>query len=60
MTREETLQEARAITAGSTCFVIPRGDRFNVCRRVGKRIINLGYRTDGAQLCRWLRKLTSH
>lgn len=60
MTQTETLAAARAITRGTTCFVMPVGDRFKVCRRVQGRVIYLGYRTDGAQLVSWLRKLTSH
>lgn len=60
MTAAETLAKAREITKGSTCFVIPAGDRFKVFRRVGRRVINLGYRTDPDQLCTWLRKLTNH
>lgn len=60
MTPAETLAKAREITKGSTCFVIPAGDRFKVCRRVDGRVINLGYRTNPDQLCAWLRKLASH
>lgn len=60
MTTSETLAKAREITRGSTCFVIPAGDRFKVCRRVAGRVIPLGYRTDPTQLCAWLRKLTNH
>ena len=57
MTPAETLAAARAITRGTTCFVMPVGDRFKVCRRIDGRVIPLGYRTDPAQLCSWLRKL---
>lgn len=60
MTPAETLAKARAITRGSTCFVIPTAGRFKVCRRIAGRVINLGYRTDPNQLCAWLRKLTNH
>ena len=60
MTTAETLAKARDITQGSTCFVIPSGDRFKVCRRVAGRVINLGYRTDPAQLLALVRKLASH
>ena len=59
MTTAETLAAARAITRGTTCFVMPVGDRFKVCRRIDGRVIPLGYRTDPAQLCSWLRKLTA-
>ena len=60
MTAAETLAKAREITQGSTCFVIPAGDRFKVCRRVQGRVISLGYRTDPAQLLALVRKLASH
>lgn len=58
MTPAETLAKAREITRGTTCFVLPVGGRFKVCRRVAGRVIPLGYRTDATQLCAWLRKLT--
>ena len=58
MTPAETLAKAREITHGSTCFVMPVGGRYKVCRRVAGRVIPLGYRTDATQLCAWLRKLT--
>ncbi len=57
-TTAETLAKARAITQGTTCFVVPVGGRYKVCRRVAGRVIPLGYRADAAQLCAWLRKLT--
>lgn len=60
MTTAETLAAARAITRGTTCFVMPVGDRFKVCRRVDGRVINLGYRTDSAQLLAYVRRLASH
>lgn len=60
MTREDVLQKSREITAGTNCFVLPVGGTYKVCRRVQGRVIYLGYRTDGAQLVSWLRKLTSH
>ena len=59
MTTAETLAKAREITRGTTCFVIPSGGRFNVCRRIAGRVIPLGYRADATQLCAWLRKLTN-
>ena len=59
MTTAETLSEAPAITRGTTCLVMPVGDRFKVCRRIDGRVVQLGYRTDPAQLCTWLRKLTA-
>lgn len=58
MTTAETLATARSITRGSTCFVIPHGDRFKVCRRIGRRIVSLGHRSDPARLFAWLRRLT--
>lgn len=60
MTQAEALAKAREITRGSSCFVMPVGGRFKVCRRVGSRVIHLGYRTDAEQLCTWLRKLANH
>ena len=59
MNTADTLAKAREITRGTTCFVLPVGGRFKVCRRVAGRVIALGYRTDAAQLCAWLRKLTN-
>ena len=58
MTPAETLAKAREITQGTTCFVLPVGGRYKVCRRVAGRVIPLGYRSDATQLCAWLRKLT--
>ena len=58
MTAAETLAKAREITQGTTCFVIPVGSRFKVCRRVAGRVIPLGYSSDASQLFPWLRKLT--
>ena len=58
MTTADTLAKAREITRGSSCFVLPVGGRYKVCRRVGGRVIALGYRSDANQLCAWLRKLT--
>ena len=58
MTTDEILAMAREITQGTTCFVVPVGGRFKVCRRVGGLIIPIGYRSDAEQLCAWLRKLT--
>ncbi len=58
MTSAETLAKAREITRGSSCFVLPVGGRYKVCRRVAGRVIPLGYRSDANQLCAWLRKLT--
>ena len=58
MTPAETLAMARAITEGSTCFVVPVGGRFKVFRRVAGQVIALGYRSNAIQLCAWLRKLT--
>lgn len=58
MTRTETLDKARAITQGTTCFVMPVGDRFKVCRRVEGRVISLGYRTQPASLLAFVRRLT--
>jgi hypothetical protein len=60
MTQTETLAAARAITRGTTCFVMPVGDRFKVCRRVEGRVINLGYRTQPASLLAYVRKLAAH
>lgn len=60
MTTAETLTKAREITRGSTCFVIAVGDRFKVCRRIGHRIVAIGYRTDPDRLCAWLRKLANN
>jgi len=59
MNPAETLAKAREITRGTTCFVLPVGGRFKVCRRVAGRVIPLGYRADSTQLCAWLRKLTN-
>ena len=59
MTTADTLAKAREITRGSSCFVLPVGGRYKVCRRVAGRVINLGYRTDSTKLCAWLRKLTT-
>ena len=58
MTTAETLAKAREITQGTTCFVVPVGGRFKVCRRVAGQVIALGYRSNATQLCAWLRKLT--
>lgn len=58
MTTAEILAMAHEITQGTTCFVVPVGGRFKVCRRVAGRIIPIGYRSDAEQLCAWLRKLT--
>ena len=58
MTPAETLAKAREITQGTTCFVMPVGGRYKVCRRVAGRVIPLGYCSDADQLCTWLRKLT--
>lgn len=60
MTRDETLAKAREITRGTSCFVIGTEGRFKVFRRVSGRVIPLGFRTDQAQLCAWLKKLTSN
>ena len=60
MTTAETLNKARELTRGTTCFVMPVGDRFRVCRRVDGRVINLGYRTNPASLLAFVRRLTSH
>jgi len=59
MTPAETIAKAREITRGTTCFVLPVGGRYKVCRRVAGRVISLGYRSDSTQLCAWLRKLTT-
>lgn len=60
MTNQEAIAKARAIAAGSNCFFHQRGDRYQVFRRVGDRVIALGFRRDPGQLCSYLRKLTAH
>ena len=59
MTPAETLAKAREITRGTTCFVLPIGGRFKVCRRIAGRVVLLGYRSNPTQLCAWLRQLTT-
>ena len=58
MTPSETLDQARQLTRGTSCFVMPVGGRYQVCRRVGGRVINLGYRTKPSDLLALVRRLT--
>jgi len=59
MTPAEALTAAREITRGTTCFVMPVAGRFKVCRRIGGRVINLGYRTNPADLIAYVRRVAS-
>ena len=59
MTTTETLAAARELTRGTTCFVIPAADRYQVCRRINGRVISLGYRTSPAGLLAYVRRLTA-
>lgn len=59
MTAHEAIAKARDIALGSNCFFHQRGDRFQVFRRVGTRVVPLGYRTNPEQLCAYLRRLTT-
>lgn len=59
MTAQEAIAKARDITRGSNCFFHQRGDRFQVFRRVGPRVVPLGFRTNPEQLCAYLRRLTT-
>lgn len=58
MTPSETLDQARQLTRGTSCFVMPVGGRYQVCRRVGSRVIHLGYRTKPSDLLALVRRLT--
>lgn len=58
MTPSETLDQARQLTRGTSCFVMPVGGRYQVCRRVGGRVIHLGYRTKPSDLLALVRRLT--
>lgn len=60
MTTTEALTQAREITRGTSCFVMPVAGRFKVCRRVGGRVISLGYRTNPADLLAYVRRVASH
>ena len=59
MTTQEALAKAREICSGTTCFVMPVGGRFKVCRRVEGRVVSLGYRTNPADLLAYVRRLAS-
>lgn len=58
MTQAEALAKSRVIAAGSSCFLLASGGVFKVCRRIGRRIVSLGHRSDPARLFAWLRRLT--
>lgn len=60
MTTAEALAKARAIAAGSSCFLMPVGGAFKICRRVGARVIPLGTRTDASQALSLLRRVCNH
>ena len=59
MTDQEAITKARDIARGSNCFFHQRGSRWVVFRRVGSRVVPLGYRSNPAQLCAYLRRLTA-
>lgn len=59
MTDHEAITQARAITQGTNCFFHQRGARWVVFRRVGSRVVPLGYRSNPTQLCAYLRRLTA-
>lgn len=54
------ITQARDIARGSNCFFHQRGSRWVVFRRVGSRVVPLGYRSNPTQLCAYLRRLVSH
>ena len=60
MTAAETLAKARAIAHGSSCFLICIGNSFKICRRVGKRVIAIGTRSDSGQALTLLRRVCNH
>lgn len=57
---DKALDKARELTRGTSCFVMPVAGRFKVCRRVGGRVIALGYRTNPADLIAYVRRVASH
>jgi hypothetical protein len=60
MTRTETLAKARAIAQGTTCFLLPAGRGYQICRRVAGRVITIGTRADASQALSLLRRVASH
>ena len=60
MTPAETIAKARDIAKGSSCFLMPVGGTYKICRRVGARVIPLGSRTDASQALSLLRRLCNH
>ncbi|MBS1143388.1 MAG: hypothetical protein H6R14_794 [Proteobacteria bacterium] len=60
MTTAEALDKARDIARGSTCFLMPVGGVFKICRRVDRRVITLGKRTDASQALSLLRRVCNH
>ncbi len=59
MTDQEAITKARDIASGTNCFFHQRGARWVVFRRVGSRVVPLGYRSNPTQLCAYLRRLTA-
>ena len=60
MTSAETLAKARDIARGTTCFLLPAGGAFKVCRRVAGRVITIGTRADASQAIALLRRAAAH
>ena len=56
----ETLAKARDIARGTTCFLLPAGGVFKVCRRVAGRVITIGTRADAGQAIALLRRAAAH
>ena len=56
----ETIAKARDIARGTTCFLIPAGGVFKVCRRVAGRVITIGTRADAGQAIALLRRAAAH
>ena len=59
-TQSETLARSRDIARGTTCFLLPVGGVFKVCRRVAGRVITLGTRADASQAIALLRRVAAH
>ena len=60
MTTDEILSKARRIASGTTCFLMPVGSAFKICRRIGRRVITLGTRRDASQALSLLRRVANH
>lgn len=60
MTTAETMAKARDIARGTTCFLLPAGGVFKVCRRVAGRVITIGTRADAGQAIALLRRAAAH